>query len=63
MTPGSMTLITRKHSRGEPILYAVPKMIEYHNKCMPAVNVFDQVLKMFCVDFTHRTLKYTARSL
>ena len=41
--------------------YQVPKMIDYYNKYMHAVDVFDQIRKMFGVDLTHKTFKYTVR--
>jgi len=59
--PGQPDVIHRKKSDGTRQAFQVPKLITAYNKYMHAVDVFDQIRKLFGCDVAHRTLKWTVR--
>jgi len=59
--PGQPDVIHRKKSDGTLQAFHVPKVITAYNKYMHAVDVFDQIRKLFGCDVAHRTLKWTVR--
>jgi hypothetical protein len=59
--PGNLSIIHRRNSVGVIFPFQVPRMINDYNCYMHAVDVFDQVRKMFGCDLSHKTFKYTIR--
>jgi hypothetical protein len=54
-------ILVRKNALGDPVHYTVPHLVIQYNKYMHAVDVFDQMRKMFGADLLHRTAKWTVR--
>ncbi len=59
--PGNQEVISRKSTQGDRLNFNVPSFIVLYNRYMHAVDVFDQVRKMFGCDLTNGTKKYTVR--
>ena len=59
--PGQTAQITWRNSQGVVGFFLVPLFIVWYNMFMHAVDVFDQIRKLFGVDLTHATKEWTVR--